>query len=75
MQGRAAATITFVGLGPAPLGSLLGGYLAQEWGLRTGLLVAATGMMLSPVLMAVSPLARLGRALPVASRPGGKGEG
>ncbi|MEV0278782.1 MFS transporter [Streptomyces sp. NPDC050610] len=64
MQGRAAATITFVGMGLAPLGSLLGGFLAQEWGLRTSLLATAAGMLLSPVLMAASPLARLGRALP-----------
>ncbi|AVV47652.1 MFS transporter [Streptomyces sp. P3] len=69
MQGRAAATIMFVGMGSAPLGSLLGGHLAQEWGLRTGLLATAAGMMLSPVLMAVSPLARLGRVL-AAVRPG-----
>ncbi|MFI6138108.1 MFS transporter [Streptomyces griseus] len=64
MQGRAAATITFVGMGFTPLGSLLGGLLAEGWGPRTGLLVSAAGMMLSPVLMAVSPLARLGRVLP-----------
>ncbi|KIF76670.1 MFS transporter permease [Streptomyces sp. 150FB] len=64
MQGRAAATITFVGMGLTPLGSLLGGFLAQEWGLRTSLLVTAAGMVLSPVLMALSPLARLGRDLP-----------
>lgn len=64
MQGRAAATITFVGMGMAPLGSLTGGFLAQEWGLRTSLLVTAAGMMLSPVIMASSPLARLGRELP-----------
>ncbi|MFE9922527.1 MFS transporter [Streptomyces sp. NPDC005774] len=64
MQGRAAATITFVGMGMAPLGSLLGGFLAMEWGLRTSLLVTAAGMMLSPVVMALSPLARLGRELP-----------
>lgn len=64
MQGRAAATITFVGMGLTPLGSLLGGYLAQEWGLRTSLLVTAAGMLLSPVVMALSPLARLGRTLP-----------
>lgn len=64
MQGRTAATITFVGMGLTPLGSLLGGFLAGEWGLRTSLVVTATGMMLSPVLMALSPLARLGRALP-----------
>jgi MFS family permease len=64
MQGRAAATITFVGMGLTPLGSLLGGVLAQDWGLRISLLVTASGMMLSPVLMALSPLGRLGRALP-----------
>ncbi|MEV7307979.1 MFS transporter [Streptomyces microflavus] len=65
MQGRAAATITFVGLGCTPLGSLLGGVLAQEWGLRTSLLVTAAGMMLSPAVMAASPLVRLGRRLPL----------
>ncbi|MFJ4551982.1 MFS transporter [Streptomyces sp. NPDC088817] len=64
MQGRAAATITFVGMGLTPLGSLLGGFLAEEWGLRTSLLVTAAGMLLSPALMALSPLARLGRSLP-----------
>ncbi|MET7495545.1 MFS transporter [Streptomyces sp900116325] len=64
MQGRVAATITFAGMGLTPFGSLLGGLLAGEWGLRTSLVVAAGGMMLSPVLMALSPLARLGRALP-----------
>ncbi|MEU9471743.1 MFS transporter [Streptomyces avermitilis] len=66
MQGRAAATITFVGMGLSPLGSLLGGFLAEEWGLRTSLLATAAGMMLSPVVMALSPLARLGRTLPAA---------
>ncbi|MBQ0829763.1 MFS transporter [Streptomyces tagetis] len=64
MQGRVAATITFAGMGLAPLGSLVGGVLAGVWGARTGLLVAAAGMLLSPALMALSPLARLGRALP-----------
>ncbi|WP_329459799.1 MFS transporter [Streptomyces sp. NBC_01497] len=64
MQGRAAATITFVGMGLTPLGSLLGGFLGAQWGLRTSLLTMSAGMMLSPVLMALSPLARLGRALP-----------
>ncbi|MFI0515592.1 MFS transporter [Streptomyces sp. WSLK1-5] len=69
MQGRAAATITFVGMGLTPLGSLLGGYLAQEWGLRASLLVTAAGMLLSPVVMALSPLARLGRTLPAHAGP------
>ncbi|WP_416981366.1 MFS transporter [Streptomyces sp. T028] len=67
MQGRAAATITFVGMGMTPLGSLAGGFLAQEWGLRAGLLVTAAGMLLSPVVMVLSPLARLGRELPASS--------
>jgi MFS family permease len=64
LQGRTAATITCVGMGLTPLGSLFGGFLVQEWGLRPSLLATAAGMMLSPVLMALSPLARLGRALP-----------
>jgi predicted MFS family arabinose efflux permease len=64
MQGRAAATINFVGMGLTPLGSLLGGLLAEAWGTRASLLVTAAGMLLSPALMALSPLARLGRTLP-----------
>jgi MFS family permease len=64
MQGRAVATINFAGLGLAPLGSLAGGGLAGVWGLRTTLLVTAAGMLLSPLLMTLSPLARLGRDLP-----------
>jgi MFS family permease len=67
MQGRVAATLTFVGMGAAPPGSLLGGFLAEEWGLRTSLLVTAAGMALSPVVMALSPLVRLGRELPTAN--------
>jgi MFS family permease len=63
MQGRAAATITFAGMGLTPLGSLLGGYLGQHWGLRAALLAAAVGALLSPVLIALSPLARLGRQI------------
>jgi predicted MFS family arabinose efflux permease len=64
MQGRVTATITFAGMGLTPVGSLLGGLLAEHWGIRTALLVTAAGMMLSPMLMALSPLAHLGRALP-----------
>jgi MFS family permease len=64
MQGRAAATINFVGMGLTPLGSLLGGFLTEVWGTRTSLLVTAAGMLLSPALMALSPLARLGQTLP-----------
>jgi predicted MFS family arabinose efflux permease len=65
MQGRTVATINFVGMGLTPLGSLLGGQLAGAYGLRTSLLITATGLALSPLCMALSPLARLGRRLPV----------
>ncbi|WP_020548260.1 MFS transporter [Embleya scabrispora] len=64
MQGRVAATITFVGMGSTPLGSLLGGVLATTWGLRAGLLLTAVALLGSPISIALSPLARLGRVLP-----------
>ncbi|MEV5593855.1 MFS transporter [Streptomyces sp. NPDC052496] len=64
LQARVVATINFAGLGPAPLGSLLGGRLADQWGLRTALLVTAAGLALSPLIMGLSPLARLGKSLP-----------
>ncbi|MBM0276713.1 hypothetical protein [Micromonospora tarensis] len=73
MQGRVAATITFAGMGLTPLGSLCGGFLAGEWGLRGTLLVTAAGMVVSPLLMALSPLARLGRQLPSPGLPVGQG--
>ena len=71
LQGRVVATVNFVGMGLTPLGSLLGGHLAGPWGLRTGLWVTAVAMLLSPLFMALSPLARLGRELPA----GGPGAG
>ncbi|NGN62350.1 MFS transporter [Streptomyces sp. A7024] len=67
MQARAAATINLIGMGMTPLGSLLGGLLAQQWGLRTSLLATAAAMLASPVLIALSPLPRLGRTFPQSS--------
>ncbi|MEV0409012.1 MFS transporter [Actinoallomurus sp. NPDC050550] len=64
IQGRVVATINFVGMGLTPLGSLLGGYLAGALGPRTSLLLTASTLVLSPIFMALSPLARLGRDLP-----------
>lgn len=66
MQGRVVATINFVGMGLTPLGSLLGGFLAGAWGLRTSLLLTAVCLALSPLFMALSPLSRLGKQLPAA---------
>ncbi len=67
LQGRVVATVTFLGMGLTPLGSLLGGVLAAQWGPRTALLLAGLGMALSPLSMTLSPLARLGRTLPIAA--------
>ena len=64
IQGRVVATINFAGMGMTPLGSLLGGLLAGVWGLRTSLLLTAVCLALSPLFMALSPLARLGDRLP-----------
>ncbi|WP_433824560.1 MFS transporter [Actinoplanes sp. CA-015351] len=59
LQGRVAATITFAGMGTTPLGSLVGGLLAAQYGLGTALALTSAGMLLSPALIAASPLARL----------------
>jgi MFS family permease len=69
MQGRVVATINFTGMGMTPLGSLLGGYLAGRLELRTSLLLTAVGLLVSPLLIALSPLARLGKVLPAAREP------
>ena len=61
MQGRAAATIMFAGMGLTPVGSLLGGFLGQQWGLRAGLLVTAAGLHAVP-----------GADSPVPARPAGQ---
>ncbi|MFI6081369.1 MFS transporter [Streptomyces sp. NPDC051217] len=71
IQGRTVATISFVGMGLTPLGSLLGGLLATTWDPRTSLLPTVVGLVLSPVFMALSPLARLGKELPAPGDSGG----
>ncbi|THA63875.1 MFS transporter [Streptomyces sp. A0958] len=64
IQARVVATINFAGMGLTPFGSLLGGFLATAWGLRTSLLLTAVALALSPAFMALSPLSRLGKHLP-----------
>jgi MFS family permease len=64
LQGRVVAALYFTGMGLTPLGSLLGGCLGDLVGLRAGLLVATLGMLLSPLVIGLSPLARLGKELP-----------
>lgn len=69
IQGRVVATINFAGMGLTPLGSLLGGLLAGLWGLRTSLLLTAIALALSPLFMALSPPAGLGKSLPAEHQP------
>ncbi len=64
LQGRVAATSNFLGLGLMPLGSLLGGALAAQFGVRPAYLLAALAMCLSPLSLQLSPLARMGKELP-----------
>jgi hypothetical protein len=63
--------INFVFGALTPLGSLLGGCLAGWWGLRMSLLLTAAALTLSPLVMALSPLARLGKDLPAEPGPSG----
>jgi hypothetical protein len=51
-------------MGLTPIGSLLGGCLADEFGLRVGLFITAAATLPSPLIMVFSPVARLGRRLP-----------
>jgi hypothetical protein len=51
-------------MGLTPLGSLAGGFLAESWGVRAALVVMSATTLLSPAVLAFSPLARLGRDLP-----------
>ncbi|WP_405759006.1 MFS transporter [Streptomyces sp. NBC_01420] len=70
IQARVVATINFAGMGLTPFGSLLGGFLAATWGLRPSLLATAVALALSPLFMALSPLSRLGKRLPLAGQAG-----
>ncbi len=64
LQGRVVATINFLGMGLTPFGALLGGLAAGLFGVRVALALATAGLFLSPLSLALSPLARLGRRLP-----------
>ena len=67
LQGRVVATINFLGMGLTPFGALLGGLAAGLLEVRVALTLAIAGLFLSPLSLALSPLARLGRRLPTSS--------
>jgi MFS family permease len=59
LQGRVNATMGLIGSASVPLGGLLGGTLGTILGLRTTLVVAAVGEILSVVWLLSSPLRSL----------------
>jgi len=56
LQGRAAATMTFLTQGVKPLGALLGGVLGEAVGVRGALWVAAVGALTTVLWTYFSPL-------------------
>lgn len=65
MQGRVSATMRFIEWGTLPVGAVLGGVLATQIGVRTTLLVAALGSVLSMAWILPSPI----RTLRIAPSP------
>ena len=62
--GRVGATFRALGGGAAVVGALIGGALAQSLGLRQTLLLAIGGLLLGPLIGALSPLRQV-KEMPV----------
>jgi predicted MFS family arabinose efflux permease len=63
LQGRVTASHRFLVYGAYPLGAVLGGLLATQFGLRPALLICAIGAVLAPCWLLATPV-RLQRAMP-----------
>jgi MFS family permease len=64
LRGRVTANMICLTVATAPLGGLLGGWVAEHLGLRAAMLAAGVGgVALVPLVMTFSPLGRL-RELP-----------
>ncbi len=59
LQGRMNASMRFVVWGTIPVGSLIGGFLGQTFGLRATLLIGALGVSLSFLWVLFSPVRHL----------------
>lgn len=69
LLGRVTATMIALTISTAPLGGLAGGWIAEQWGVRTTILLAGMGALLMlPVIAWTSPLATL-RKLPSPPEP------
>jgi Na+/melibiose symporter-like transporter len=64
LLGRVMATYRFFGVGPVPLGSILGGLLAEQVGLRTSLFSLSIAMAVVSALFLFSALRGVGTELP-----------
>ncbi|MDB5426519.1 MAG: hypothetical protein JWR43_494 [Phenylobacterium sp.] len=62
--GRVGATLRAIGGGAAVMGALAGGALGQELGLRQTLFLAIAGLLLGPLIGALSPLRQV-KEMPV----------
>jgi MFS family permease len=70
LLGRVTATMIGLTVSMAPLGGLLGGWIAQHLGLRMAILIAGAGALsLGPLMAWLSPIGRM-RDLPRAHEPG-----
>jgi len=71
LLGRVTATMICLTVSTAPLGGLAGGWVAEHYGLRTAMLLAGAGaLLLAPLLVWLSPLARM-KELPAPQDPVG----
>jgi len=69
LLGRVTATMICLTVSTAPLGGLMGGWVAEHWGLRTAMLMAGAGaLMLAPLITWFSPMAKM-RELPAPQEP------
>lgn len=68
LLGRVSAASTFVGVGTAPIGALLAGWIGQVAGSRAALLEATAVTAVAVVVLIASPVPRL-REPAAASRP------
>lgn len=59
LLGRVNASKQFLTYGALPLGAIIGGWIAEQWGLRTGLFVACLGILLGGIWVWTSSLKSL----------------
>jgi MFS family permease len=69
LLGRVTATMICLTVSTAPIGGLLGGWVAEHYGLRAAVLMAGAGaLLLTPLMYWFSPVVKL-RELPKAPQP------